>query len=314
MKAESAAAVLKTLDIELARLRPDLPLAGSPERCLERAAAEDSRGGLWVVERHAPAAAARKQEIAAAAAHLAARLPEVRPWLAFAPGRFVDAYDGGAWQVSRFVPGVPLDRPSYAFEGWRGEALAGLLVRFRAAAQGSPGREDAAAFSLPAFVRDLMGKIADRDRPLFERLFPAVLHVERRLFPRLAAVPAAFAHGDFHPLNVIWSETGINGLVDFEFCGYRPETYDAAVLTGCLGMEDPRCLTKDLVVRLVRRLRAEAGYANEAWAVFPDLVLALRFAWLSDWLRRDDREMVDLEAVYIGLLLDRRDALERAWA
>ena len=74
MKAESAAAVLKTLDIELARLRPDLPLAGSPERCLERAAAEDARGGLWVVERHAPAAAARKQEIAAAAAHLAARL------------------------------------------------------------------------------------------------------------------------------------------------------------------------------------------------------------------------------------------------
>ncbi|NLH78138.1 MAG: hypothetical protein GX465_13990, partial [Acidobacteria bacterium] len=50
MKTESAAAVLKTLDIELARLRPDLPLAGSPERCLERAAAEDARGGLWVVE------------------------------------------------------------------------------------------------------------------------------------------------------------------------------------------------------------------------------------------------------------------------
>ncbi|MBP7705799.1 MAG: aminoglycoside phosphotransferase family protein [Candidatus Aminicenantes bacterium] len=314
MKTESAAAVLKTLDIELARLRPDLPLAGSPERCLERAAAEDARGGLWVVERHAAAAAARKQEIAAAAAHLAAGLPEVRPWLAFAPGRYVAERDGGAWLVSPFVPGVPLDRPAYAFEGWRGEALAGLLVRFRAAAEAAPGREGAAAFSLPAFVRDLMGKIGERDRPLFERLFPAVLHVERRLFPRLAAVPTAFAHGDFHPLNVIWSETGINGLIDFEFCGYRPETYDAAVLTGCLGMEDPRCLTKELVVTLVRRLRAEAGYADEAWAVFPDLVLALRFAWLSEWLRRDDREMVDLEAVYIGLLLDRRDALERAWA
>ena len=117
MKTESAAAVLKTLDIELARLRPDLPLAGSPERCLERAAAEDARGGLWVVERHAAAAAARKQEIAAAAAHLAAGLPEVRPWLAFAPGRYVAERDGGAWLVSPFVPGVPLDRPAYAFEG-----------------------------------------------------------------------------------------------------------------------------------------------------------------------------------------------------
>jgi homoserine kinase type II len=79
-------------------------------------------------------------------------------------------------------------------------------------------------------------------------------------------------------------------------------------------MEDPRCLTGDLVVTLLRRLRAAAGYAAEAWAMFPDLVLALRFAWLSDWLRRDDREMVELEAVFIGLLLDRRDALEKAWA
>jgi len=43
-------------------------------------------------------------------------------------------------------------------------------------------------------------------------------------------------------------------------------------------------------------------------------VLALRFAWLSDWLRRGDREMIDLEAVYIGLLLGEREALERAWA
>jgi homoserine kinase type II len=187
MKAESAAAVLRSLDIELARLRPDLPLAGSPERCLERAAAEDVRGGLWVVERHAAAAAGRKQEIAAAAAHIAARLSEVRPWLAFAPGCYVAERDGGAWQVSRFVPGVPLDRPAYAFDGWRGEALAGLLVRFRAAAEGAPGREAAAAFSLPAFVRDLMGKIGDRDRPLFERLFPAAITsngASSRVWPR----------------------------------------------------------------------------------------------------------------------------------
>ncbi|MCK7479555.1 MAG: hypothetical protein M0C28_21095 [Candidatus Moduliflexus flocculans] len=64
----------------------------------------------------------------------------------------------------------------------------------------------------------------------------------------------------------------------------------------------------------VGRLRAGAGLSEAAWTCFPDLVLALRFAWLSDWLRRDDREMVDLEAVYIGLLLENREALERAWA
>jgi homoserine kinase type II len=39
----------------------------------------------------------------------------------------------------------------------------------------------------------------------------------------------------------------------------------------------------------------------------------LRFAWLSEWLRRDDREMVDLEAVFIGLLLENRETLEKGW-
>ncbi|MCK7479554.1 MAG: hypothetical protein M0C28_21090 [Candidatus Moduliflexus flocculans] len=65
----------------LGRLRPDLPLAGSPERCLERIGAEDAQGRLWVVGKHDPETAARKEEIAAAAAFLAARLPEVKPWL-----------------------------------------------------------------------------------------------------------------------------------------------------------------------------------------------------------------------------------------
>ena len=313
MDPTNVAPVLERFGLEFGRLRADLPLAGSPERCLERTGAEDARGCLWVVERHDPATLARKEEIAAAAAFVAARLPEVRPWLACAPGRTVAEHASGAWQVSPFVPGTPLDRPAYAFEGWRGEALADLLVRFRAAAVGAPRSGPAGDFSLAGFVRDLLGKVGDRNRSLFERVHPAVLRLERHLFPKLGAIPSAFCHGDFHPLNVIWSPDGINALIDLEFCGYRTEAYDAAILVGCLGMEDPRCLTKDLVKTFVGRLRAAAGYCEAAWECFPDLVLALRFAWLSDWLRRDDREMVDLEAVYIGLLLENREVLERAW-
>ena len=308
------AATLARLGMGFARARPDLALAGSPERALERTAAESGDGRTWVVERHAPAQAGRKQEIAEAAAFLAAGLPEVRPWLEFAPGRYLDVRPDGAWQVGPYVPGVALDRPAYAFEAWRGEALAGLLVRFRAAAAGMPRRETAADFSLAGFVRDFFGKIRDRRRPLFERLYPALLRLERELFPVLDRVPEAFCHGDLHPLNVIWSDTGLRALVDLEFCGFRPETYDAALLVGCLGMEDPRALRGDLVRALMARLRADAGYSPQAWASFLDLVLALRFAWLSDWLRRDDREMVELEAVYIGLLQEDREALERAWA
>lgn len=314
MTNEEIAGVLALLGLGLRRVRPDLIVAGSPERSLERRAVESDDGRLLVVEKHDLRAARRRQEIAESADRLAAGLPEIKPWLSFAPGRFVAELEGGAWLVSPFVPGVALDRPAFAFEGWRGRALADLLIRFRAAASGLAGEGSAPAFSLPGFVRGLFGVMKDHRRALFERLYPAFLHLERRLFPAAARLPTSFSHGDFHPLNVIWSETGIEALIDLEFCGLRPETYDAAMLVGCLGMEEPRSLRGDLVRTLMARLRDGAGFSEESWRTFPDLVLGLRFAWLSDWLRRDDRDMVELEAVYIALLMENRSSLERAWA
>lgn len=315
MRTEDIDAVMGLAGLARARLRDDLALAGSPERAVDRAAVEDAAGTVWVVNKHDLGQAPRKQEIAAAAAYFSRRVPEVRSYLAFAPGSFVAEHGGAAWQISPFIEGVGLDRPAFAYEGWRGEALAGLLLRFRRAALESPGPPAGSGeLSLAAFVRDLAGKLSARRRPVFERVYPAILRLERALFPGLDRVPTAFSHGDFHPLNVIWSAAGINGLIDLEFCGPRPEIYDAALLVGCVGMEEPRSLAGELVGRFVGRLRAEAGYSNEAWEAFFDLVLALRFAWLSDWLRRDDREMVDLEAVYIGLLLTNRESLEKDWA
>jgi homoserine kinase type II len=314
MNHEDITAVLKLLEIPFLRERVDIALAGSPERCLERAAVEDVEGHLWVVQKHDLRDAARKQEIAFATAFFSGRLPEVKSSRAFAPDRFVAEHGGAAWQVTPYVEGAALDRPAYAFEGWRGAALADLLIRFRTAAADISARGEPDAFSLPAFIRDLLGKLGERNRPLFERVYPAVLSLERDLFPKMGQIPTAFNHGDFHPLNVIWSPTGINALIDFEFCGFRPETYDAALLVGCVGMEDPRSLAADLVKRFVALLRAGAGYSGAGWDSFFDLVLALRFAWLSEWLRRDDREMIDLEAVYINLLIENREGLEKAWA
>ncbi|HDT14028.1 MAG TPA: aminoglycoside phosphotransferase family protein [Candidatus Aminicenantes bacterium] len=314
MTNEEIAGVLASLGMGLRYVRPDLTIAGSPERSLERRAVESDDGRLWIVERHDLRAARRKQEIAESADRLAVGLPEIKPWLPFAPNRFVAERGGGAWLVSPYVPGVALDRPAYAFEGWRGRALADLLIRFRAAASGLPREGNVPAFSLPGFVRGLFGVMRDHRRALFERLYPVLLHLEHGLFPAVARLPTSFSHGDLHPLNVIWSETGIEALIDLEFCGFRPETYDAALLVGCLGMEEPRSLRGDLVRTLIMRLREGAGFSDEGWRTFPDMVLGLRFAWLSDWLRRDNRDMVELEAVYIGVLMENRSSLERAWA
>jgi homoserine kinase type II len=105
----------------------------------------------------------------------------------------------------------------------------------------------------------------------------------------------------------------VRTVVDWEFCGWKPEIYDAALLVGCLGMEHPRFLNGDFVHGLLDRLRKNAFYAEKSWRSFFDFVLALRFAWLSDWLRRSDAEMIELETVFIGLLLENRDFFIRNW-
>jgi len=50
---------------------------------------------------------------------------------------------------------------------------------------------------------------------------------------------------------------------------------------------------------------------NQHW-LYP-LTLALRFAWLSEWLRKDDGEMIAMETAYMRLILNSRQTLERAW-
>jgi homoserine kinase type II len=192
--------------------------------------------------------------------------------------------------------------------------LANFLIRLRRseaagalAAAGGPG------FSLATFVRRFALRLAEHEPALLERVRPALDHLEAGFFRREESLPQAFAHGDFHPLNVVWSAEGIRSVIDWEFCGRKLELYDAAILVGCLGMEHPRALAGDIVVAAIEHLRASGAFAAESWADFFDLVLGLRFAWLSDWLKRKDAEMIDLEAVYIELLLRNRAVLLRNW-
>jgi homoserine kinase type II len=53
--------------------------------------------------------------------------------------------------------------------------------------------------------------------------------------------------------------------------------------------------------------------SSVCWHYLVEWVVAIRFAWLSDWLRRGDKEMVDLEVSYINLLVDNREALKDSW-
>ena len=123
----------------------------------------------------------------------------------------------------------------------------------------------------------------------------------------------AWAHGDLHPLNVLWQGTAVRAVIDWEFTGPKAALFDLANLLGCVGIESPAALTGPFALAVASRLHA-SDYLDEAsWQALPAYVLALRFAWLSEWLRGRDQEMIALECDYLDLLLERQDALLADW-
>ncbi len=314
IKERLVADVLRAWGLKLARIREDIPIAGSPDRCEFRTIVEDGNADLFVLERIRAAEAGHKRRVARAIAQLAAEgLSRVQPYLPAGEGDHLAFKDNAYWQISPYIEGVPLARPEYAFEGWRGPVLADFLSDLWDRGREVTALDGTPPFSIVSFVRDLARALERREPLLYLRIRPALVHLEQEFAAVHDRLPFRFCHGDYHPLNVIWSEKGVRAVIDWEFLGTKTELYDAAMMIGCLGMEAPQALTGDFVLRFVRRLR-DSGLASEAgWAHLFDLVLAQRFAWLADWLKRSDAEMIDLEAVYIKLLLDHRGPLVRAW-
>ncbi|MEG6505887.1 phosphotransferase family protein [Nitratidesulfovibrio sp. 1201_IL3209] len=355
------------------RLATEFPLPGSPERCLTRTAVQGDDGRLWMLERLAPAQVARREAMGDLLAQLAdpavsgpdlARLvpaylpvddasprnapPDATPADAAPKGsalRHVLAADtpphAGYWQLSPFVPGAEPPRPDYLDHAWRGRAVAALLLALHRAGDNLPaGLPPAPVPPLPAFIAGLHEAVARRMPEAARRLHP-VRDALEALPDVLAAQPVVLAHGDAHPLNLIWTPredgddtppppaTGplpagplaaLRGVIDWEFAGAQPVLYDAANCIGCVGFEHPSGLGRAFAAGFTATLRegAEqydlAGIPADTLRHLPLMVLASRFGWLSEWLRRSDRDMLDMELDYCDILLHHRHQLMEMWA
>jgi len=306
--------VLRPWGLEFKRSLPELPLAGSPERSFFRTVVENGEGRRFVLEEIRPATLERKRVIAAAVEFLATRgLPGVFPCLRNRFDDFITKAAGGLWQISHFVEGVELKRPDYTHDAWRGRALARFLIEMRGISSGIPSGDPSRPFSIAAFVRDLMRRMNRHNPEQARAVGLAFVFLEERFFPLSEQLPVAFCHGDCHPLNVIWGDDCIRAVIDWEFSGYKPEIYDAALILGCIGVEDPESLAGPMALCFIEEMRAAGCFDASGFAVLPEFVLGLRFAWLSDWLRRKDAQMVEFETDFIRLLLENLEDLRRAW-
>ena len=307
-----AAEAAREWNLSIRRICRDLQIAGSPDRCELRLVIECDSGRLYVLESLFEADIDHKLEIIACLNILSENgLSEVVPYLRSEYGGYIVNCCNRLWQLSAFVRGIPLIRPEYVWDGWRGEVMADFLIRQNTLSRDISCLINLSEFSITDYIQKLVAQIQIHAPQVLDGIRPVVRFVEERFMKRHDRLPLSFCHGDFHPLNVIWSPNGIQAVIDWEFLGIKPEIYDAANLIGCIGVEDPQALLGELVRNFILRLNQSNWISNASWEVLIEFVIAIRFAWLSEWLRHDDREMIALEMVYMNLLTDNADMLKK---
>lgn len=304
--------ILKAWGIDSGTLRQDIVVPGSPERCVQRQVVEDEAGNVWVLERLFPKQHERRGRIGRALNVLRETGMPVLFYQAGSDGHHVVRENGFHWQLAPYVPGDPLPQPDFVDHSERGEALADFLIALRREGEHIREFDQEPDFDLPAYVNELMEAM----RPRKPELHQSLLDVREALKPFFAAwkdLPRCLCHGDFHPLNVIWKHMEVAAVIDWEFAGQRPVLYDVANCLGCVGIEDPNALGSGLAPAMLRRMHGAGLLDGVSFGWLPHLLLGLRFAWMSEWLRRKDMEMQELELKYMTVLTRNLDGLGRLW-
>ncbi len=300
--------------ISLKAIRSHLIPEGSPERTVFRVVIEDEHQHLFTLEEIAPGTYHNKMRIIRTLEFLCQKgMEKIAPYRMGQGEQYIQKFGEGLWQMVPFVPGLALDRERYLYEGWRARGLFRFLVDLRQKTTGVPFFFQDKSFSIKTYIYTLLHQM-ERHRPeIMPRVKEVVLFLEQGLMPVHDTLPVSFCHGDFHPLNMIWGKDDLHAVIDWEFSGVKPEVYDAANMIGCLGMEHPSSLMADLAVNLLRDVRTASLFSDVSWSYFLDFVIALRFAWLSEWLRKNDEDMIALELEYMDLLIREKAQISRAW-
>lgn len=316
--------LLRAWGIQFSELDASVLIEGSPERTAARAVVRDSSGNRWILEQITEDNLPRKREIAEQLVALSvAGLEKIHPWQKTRANSFFQTLEKSMpaaasgfqglekshWMLRPYVDGIQLDRETYLSELWRMDVMADFLIRLRAYTEEWSGF----VFSIADYAEHRMAVWRERYPQLTDKFERSFSKLKQNFFPLHDSLPTAFCHGDYHPLNMVWGEKSIRSVIDWEFCGIKPELYDAALLVGCIGFEDPDNLIKEPVIRLIKTLQ-EGGYgATESWDRFLDLAATIRFGWMSEWIRRKDHDALEMESIYIDILVDQQDYISNAW-
>lgn len=289
----------------------EISLYGSHERALFRVPVQTDKG-LFVLERFPNESFSRKKAIADILHQLKKYdVPHVLPPLGNSGEESLFFYENTPCQMTPYISGIPLPRPSYVDEAWRGVALADFLHALRQ--KESFVQDSMPDFNLLRFGRKFLLTMQKYDVNLYEQIIPYWQLVEEKLGAVYETLPHVFCHGDLHCMNAIWGENDLLFVIDWEFCGIKTENYDIANFLGCVGMEDPQALDGALVEAFLTQIAKNGLLSDVGWLALVPMTIALRFPWLSEWLRKGDEEMISLETEYLALLVARATKLHTLW-
>lgn len=308
------ASVSEAWELPALTVVPGILPGGSPERVMHRAVVQDDSGSKFALE-GISANKLEKRLAQAKTLHLlkSEGCPAIASWLHTTKGELAAHIDGFHWQLRSWIDGDPLPRETYGDDAWRGSTAARQLIALRQAATSLPPAHNPNVFHLHHYLHQLLPWIRIRNPRLLDDIQPIVAELHA-YFDAEENLRLAFCHGDYHPFNILWKDQTVSGLIDWEFCGLKPEAYDAANLLGCIGMDNPEWLTAPFAMTFVNTLKDAGIFTAESWKYLPDMMAALRFAWMREWVNQKNRDMIIQELDYIWLLLDNRDLLRRKWA
>lgn len=303
------AGLLEAWNIDFTAVETDFVIGGSPERSVFRTVVRDTSGDLWVLERIEEANLERKCEVAETLDNLSSQIDRIPAWRRTGSNLFFQTFEKRIWMLRPYVEGVPLDRETWLDDDWRMDAMGDFLVQLKEY-DGHPSED---FFSIAEYATERMIAWRRNFPVLAQTLEPFFKSLNKTFFSIHDSLPMAFCHGDFHPLNVVWGDQRIRSVIDWEFCGIKPELYDVALLLGCAGFDDPDNLISKPAVRLIGRLQSAGFGMPQSWECLIGLTASIRFGWMSEWIRRQDDEAAEMEAVYLGILVDQADYISKTW-
>jgi homoserine kinase type II len=296
--------VAKNWDIDIKQIRKDISIAGSPERVDYREVIQDSNDKHFIIEQIINNTVDHKQKIAKAIDYLySKKLIYLRPYLKTNKDNFLLEHDNAYWQMVDFVEGQDLDRPNYINDAWRGKLLARFLIDLRSKSKDVSGFDPNEVFSIKDYIKDMLCSLASKP-DLIKRLTPVLDYLEEDFFKVHDNLRSCFCHGDYHPVNVIWAKDDISSIIDWEFLGYKPEIYDVACMISCVGIEGPRAFTSALVKEFITCLKQANIIEPKSWDYLVEYMIALRFGWISEWLRKDNQEMLEFDIGYTNAMVE----------